>query len=258
LLEAAIFAIMADIIVSPVFVWLTAHTGLEERRESLKRWLAGKRGHNKNALTKKEIKQRQIIRRVDGIVTEKAKNRLVDLLAKKGLILQKGKKDPIHLTTLSVEWEKLFLDFNPIIDDEIRGPLNEIYDRVKVACIVVLPYPRSSKKRHTVPFETALVDCLGSRDTPVDFLTPAVLRDRPTSQALINTKENESILVIQPVYIKDDYLAQSLKYIQVHSLSQVAEVLTVLDPSKKENVVGSTNSNISPPHRVLIELDLGD
>jgi hypothetical protein len=257
LLMAFIFAIIAHIIEFVLFRWVIRLLRLQGPYERMKRWLSYKREYNKNALTRKEILRRQIIQNTDPIVKEETKTRIIELLAEKGLVLENAKKDPIYFTPLTIEWERLFLHLNPILDATIRKDLNDIYDQNKVSCIVVLPYPRSSKSRLTVGFENSLVKCLSSQITPVDFMTPAVLRERPSSQALSRTRETESILVVQPVGIKDDYLDQICRCIYKYSASRSVQILTILDPSQGGTNMTTTIPGLVVSSKVLIGINLG-
>lgn len=232
------------------------------RYDELLIWLADRKKRPKNALTKKEI--RGLIVGVDGtVITGKIKNRFIELIAKKGLISQLNEKEfkkhrkeallsSATAAKLKIEWIDLFLAVNPLLENSVVDTLNDIYDKEKVACIAILPFPRNNKARLTAAIERALKGCLATQGVPADFLMPAVLREHPRAQWLIKTKDTEKILIIQPVGINDEYLQKSVDYIHKHSDSQIAEILTIIKLS--DQAVGQKGPNV--PQRILVELGL--
>ena len=197
------------------------------------------------------------------IVPDKVKNRIVSNMYDQGLITElKNKELTKHHKNalvsdsqeakLSIKWENLFLMLRPVIEHNIVDPLNTIYDNERVACIVVLPFPRDSKSRLSATFERALKKCLASQGVPVDFLTPAVLKGRPHAQSLKDTKDTEKLLVLQPVGLNDEYLQKSVDYIHKYSRSPIAEILTIIKLSDQAS--GQTDPNVQ--QRMLIEFDL--
>ena len=259
MLEALFFSALSDIVVMPLGRKVFVRVLRTERYERFLVWLAPKRRRQKNALTKKETLKRKVIRRVDAeFVNKEARDSIITLLGTRGLVLENSQKDPVFLTPLTVQWERLFLELNGILNDKVLKPLNDRYDTMKIGCVIILPYPRQSKSKLTNAFERALVECLGSLRIPVDFLTPAILRERPVSLAMSKTKKNEKILVMQPVAIDDDYLAQSLKYIGIHSESPVAEVLNIIDPIGISQKLRASSGSVDFPWKTLIEMDLSN
>lgn len=253
LLCKLLFDILANVLASVVARWVMRALHIENRREQYLARLANKRARRKSSLTKKEVLAYGVIKYVDSrVVSEATKNMIVDLLAERGLVWKGEKKDPHFLTPLSIDVEQVFLNLNQILVMTVLNALNSLYDKENITCIAVLPFPRQSKSRVTAGFERALVECLRSLAIPIDFLTPAVLRERPLGQAVTRTKEMEKILVVQPVGVNDDYLVKSVSYIRNHSMSQILEILTIIDPSGRSQSLKSTD----PPERVLIELDL--
>ena len=259
MLEAFFFSIIADFVALPIGRKIFVVVLRSERYERMLVWLAPKRRRHKNALTKKEALKRKVIKRTDTeVVSKEARETIIHLLGSSGLVLQNSQKDPVLLTPLTVQWERLFLELNNVLTTKVLKPLNDKYDTMKIGCVIILPYPRQSKSKLTSAFERALVECLGSLKIPIDFLTPAILRERPVSLAMSKTRKTEKILVIQPVAIDDDYLGNSLKYICEHSESPVAEVLTIVDPSGVSQKLRATTGSVNFPWRTLIEMDLGN
>ncbi|MFA5400246.1 MAG: hypothetical protein WC169_01735 [Dehalococcoidia bacterium] len=263
LLWAVIFAIIVPPIVSTRAVrWVVGILHLEPQYNRFLIWLASKRIRSKFALTKKEI--RKIFKEVNReVLSTRSEDRIVEKIAQFGLVtildkkdLKKHKKEVLVSansdTKFRVNWDKLFVTLDTILENTIVGPLNEFYDKDKVACIVVLPFPRGGKASLAVAFERALKDCLASQDVPSIILTPALLRVRPKAQGLIRSKKNERILVLQPVGMNDKHLQKTVEYIQQYSESEISEILTIIKLEEHEYEYADP----SVRHRVVIDLNL--
>jgi hypothetical protein len=245
------YKILTSVIVRILFEWIGAD-------KMLRRWhrrLSRRSARPKSALTKKELLSLGVVKGTDSsVIPETAKSKIVNLLAESGCITRRMEKDPHFLTPLSIDIETLFLHLAPVLETAVVDRLNPVYDEQSLACIVMLPAPRDSKSMVAARFQVALADCLSSLKIPIEFFTPAVVRGELEPGSIARTKETERILIVQPMAMNDDYLHHTISNIRAHSVSEIAEVLTLVDPRDRPESARSTK----PRERVIIELDLTD
>lgn len=224
----------------------------------LHRWLRRLSRSSKrqiSALTKRELTSLEVVEVVDlSVISEDMKNRIVDLIDEYGCISRRNEKDPIYFTPLSVDLEKLFLALAPVLAEEVVRRLNPVYDDYRIACIVVLPVPRISKSKMTARFQIALEQCLSGLEIPIEYFTPAVVRGELGPGSIAKTKEKERILILQPSPMDDQYLNYCISYIIDYSMSEIAEILTLVDPINQLKSEGSS----LPRERVLLKLNLNN
>jgi hypothetical protein len=243
--------ILADMTVRMLFDKLRAR----KLRERLLNYLSRRSNHRKLALTKKQIIELGIVEVADSnLISKNTRNWIVDRIAEYHCIYRRNTKDPIFFTRLSVDIEALFVALAPVLEQDIVRRINLIYNNYSLAYFAVLPVPRDSKSRMTTGFEYSLERCLSSRDIPKELFTPAVVRGELGPGAIAQTSESERILVLQPLSMNDSYLDYSVSHINEHSMSKIAEILTL---------VGTTDQPKSekkglPEERVLLKLNLNN
>lgn len=244
-----LYDILKSIIVRIVFNKLGAD-------KLLHRWLRHllrRSKYRNDALTKKELSTLNVVDVVDSrVISNDAKKQIVDLIDEYGCISRQKEKDEIYNTTLSVDLESLFIALDPLFEHEVIPRLNPSYDNDRIACVAVLPVPRNKKSRMAIGFQIALEKCLSGLDIPIEIVTKSVLRKDIVLEGIAKTKEHERILILQPTSIDDPHLERSISYIKEKSVSEIAEILTLVDPISPPR----SERNNSPKERVLIKLNL--
>jgi hypothetical protein len=148
--------------------------------------------------------------------------------------------------------ELLCNQLDTILANVIVQRLRKIYEDKNISLIVLIPAPRNSKSVLLPAFIDMFSKNLHSQGINYDILNQGFLVGKLVSNKIRNTKSNETILVIQPVYIKDNYFEECISFIEEESVSQNIEVLTIFDPSKR---LMERRSNV-PNERILIKLKL--
>lgn len=245
--------ICCEILASQIVRWLTKLIKAEKAHRRWLGWFSRRRADRRTALTRKELLDLDAVKIVDlSMRANPLENKVSGILAENGCITRDIGKDPHFYSTLTLDIEKALFFLAPVLKSMILDKLNPIYDTQRLACIVVLPAPRNSKSRMTTEIELALARCLSSRDIPIEFFSQAIVREAVKPRSIARILEKERVLVLQPVAMSDPYLDHSVSLIREQCVGEIAEVLTLLDPTGRSQAERSTD----PPERVLIELDL--
>lgn len=252
LILSALLAALFEILLSPIIRWLVRRTHIQGFHERLLRRLEPRRFRRPmDTFTTKEIIQHRVVRSVDSaVVSEEARQRIVEDLGRWGLI--KKCRDFVLGTPVTFEWKKFFIYLAPILDELVVPKLAELYKQENVACFAILPYPRDKKSKPTADFERSLENRLGSREIFKDFFSSAIIERKISTQWVQKIIEGERILILQPMAMNDDYLEKAIKCVKDYSVGSIIEILTLVDASGRP--VGKRS--IDPPERVLIELNL--
>jgi len=205
----------------------------------------------KDALTLKEIINHNIISSVDSdIISSQITKRIQEGLARWGLIRRQW--DPALRTPLALEWKQFFVRLDSVLSEAVVPSLNKKYKGTNVVCFAILPFPRDKKHKPAESFQQAFEECLGSQAIHREFVTTAILERKVAPQWLIQLREAEKILVLQPMGMNDHHLEKTLELISDCSVGHTHEVITILDGSGRP----MDRRSKSPPERVLVELNL--
>jgi hypothetical protein len=244
--------ILIHILLFPIIHKLSSWLHLSHARErllvKLEPWRIQK---PKTALSRKRLQNHSVIRNVDSLVSQQARERILSGFANYGLITKE--RDSVFFNTpLTFAWQKFFTISHYFLQDLVVPALADHYKDQNIACFVILPFPRNRKTRESVDFERALESLLGSRPINREVFTPAIVDKKLSTTWTNGIREGEKILVIQPMAIDDDYVKRAIEYIEDNSSGSIIEILTIIDCSGRASDKRSTN----PFERVLIELNL--
>lgn len=253
-LQKFLLELCYEILASGFLRALSKAIGLLDRHVELLRFLKVSIYRIKpEALSRQEFMDLGVIQEVDSrTIVRPERAAIASLLADGGCVSRATKKDPLLLTALSFDIEGACLQLDPMLKGVIVERLTADYTGRNISLFVLVPAPRSSKSNMLPGFITELDYRLGTLRIPLEILTHSVLSGKVPCQYLHRTKENEAILVIQPVALDDNYMEYCLSFIEHKSMSKVLEILTVIDPSSRPK--GRWSSN--PSERVLIKLNL--
>lgn len=205
-----------------------------------------------DALTKRELITHRVINSVDTVISEEAKERILDEMAQWGLIRKKW--DALLDTPLTFTHDRFFTYSASILNEHVVPQLAALYEKENISYFVILPYPRTKKQksRPTADFEQSLENRLGSRTIFREELIPNRIAETTRPAWLGQTRAGEKVLILQPMAMEDDYLDKAIAYVKKYSVSSIVEVLTIVDASKRP----ADKRSVDPPERVLIKLNL--
>jgi len=251
-LISIIVGILFYLLPRPSIKWLVRKIHLDRIYEKRLRKL-GKYRPAREALTMKEIIDKEIIKSVDPeVISPQIKKRIQEGLARWGLVRRKW--DDILETPLSFNWKQFFIYHGSLLSNVVVPNLNELYQNIKIACFVVLPFPRHKKHKPIEGFMREFEKCLGSQPINIEYMVPATIDKKIKPSWLTKIKDGEKILIIQPMAMDDDYLERTLKFVSDFSAGVVYEVITIIDASGRP----ATKRSVKPTGRILLEFNLSN